>query len=115
MYKFGDNFGFFRRRSETVSDQSLHLERSGKEIIERLGVVVVILMDVLQEVVGPLAEVRSCRLAASHHGVDDCSILGGVVVLAEQVVLPAYGYRTDAVLDEVVVRQLSLPEVVNEK
>ena len=100
MYKFGDNFGFFRRRSETVSDQSLHLERSGKEIIERLGIVVVILMDVLQEV-------GSCCLAASHHGVDDCSILGGVVVLAEQVVLPAYGYRTDAVLDEVVVRQVA--------
>ena len=54
-------------------------------------------MDVLQEVVGPLAEVRSCRLAASHHGVDDCSILGCVVVLAEQVVLPAYGYRMDVV------------------
>ena len=72
-------------------------------------------MYVLQEIGGPLPEVGSCCLAASHHGVDDRGIFGCVVVLAEQVVLPAYRYRADAVLDEVVVRQVAPVQMVSRK
>ena len=44
-------------------------------------------MDVGEEVVQPLADVDLCQFAASHEGVDDGSILGCIVVSAEEIVL----------------------------
>ena len=41
-------------------------------------------MDVGEEVVQPLADVDLCQFAASHEGVDDGSILGCIVVSAEE-------------------------------
>ncbi len=95
MYKFVDIFGELSETFGGGSDQSSLLESRGQEVIQGPGVVAVIFMDVLQEVAGPPPEVGSSSLAAPHHGVDDCSIFGGVIVLAEQVVLPAYVYRKD--------------------
>ena len=97
MYKFVDIFGELSETFGDGSDQSSLLESCGQEVIQGPGVVAVIFMDVLQEVAGPPPEVGSSSLAASYHGVDDCSIFSCVVVLAEQVVLPAYGYRMDVV------------------
>ena len=59
-------------------------------------------MDVFQEIVRPLLEICICLLAASHHGVDDGCILGCIVIATEEIVLPADGYRTYAVLDEII-------------
>ena len=115
MYKFVDIFGELSETFGDGSDQSSLLESRGQEVIQGPGVVAVIFMDVLQEVAGPPPEVGSCSLAAPHHGVDDCGIFGGVIVLAEQVVLPSYRYRADAVLDEVVVRQVAPVQMVSRK
>ena len=59
-------------------------------------------MDVFQEIVRPLSEICTGFLAASHHGVDDGCILGCIVIATEEIVLPADGYRTYAVLDEII-------------
>ena len=40
-----------------------------------------------EEVVQPFADVNLCQFAASHEGVDDGSILGYIVVSAEEIVL----------------------------
>ena len=97
MYKFGDIFGELSETFGDGSDQAFRFECRRKEVIEWPGVVAVIFMDVLQDVAGPMPEVGFCCLAASHHGVDDGCILSYVVVFAEQVVLPAYVYRTDVI------------------
>ena len=44
-------------------------------------------MDVGEEVVLPLAHIDLCQFAASHEGVDDGSIFGGIMVSAEEIVL----------------------------
>ena len=48
---------------------------------------IVIFVYVLQEVGQPILDIHSGNLAAAHHRVHDCSILGSIVVLAEEVVL----------------------------
>ena len=59
-------------------------------------------MDVFQEIVRSLSEICTCLLAAPHHGVDDGCVLGCIVISTEEIVLSADGYRTYAVLDEII-------------
>ena len=56
-----------------------------------------------EEVVQPLADIDLCQLAASHEGVDDGSIFGGIMVSAEEIVLASQSQRSHAVLDKVIV------------
>ena len=58
-----------------------------KEFQQVKGIVLVIVMDVGEEVVLPLAHIDLCQFAASHEGVDDGSIFGGIMVSAEEIVL----------------------------
>ena len=87
---------------ETSLDQAFFHECCWEEVVQRFRQVIVILMDVFQEIVRPLLEICTCLLAASHHGVDDGCILGSIVNATEEIVLPADGYRTYAVLDEII-------------
>ena len=59
-------------------------------------------MDVGEEVVQPLADVDLCQFAASHEGVDDGSILGCIVVSAEEIVLASQSQRSDAIFYKVI-------------
>ena len=69
-------------------------------------------MDVFEEIVRPLSEICTCLLTAPHHGVDDGGILSSIVIATEEIVLPANGYRTYAVLDEIVVWQIASIQMV---
>ena len=64
-------------------------------------------MDVGEEVVQPFADVNLCQFAASHEGVDDGSILGSIVVSAEEIVLASQSQRSDAIFYKVVVYLVS--------
>ena len=70
-----------------MSEETLLLEVMRKEFQQVTGVVLVIVMDVGEEVVQPLAHIDLCQFAASHEGVDDGSIFGGIMVSAEEIVL----------------------------
>lgn len=59
-------------------------------------------MDMGEEVVQPLADIDLCQFAASHKGIDDGCVLGGIMVSAEEVVLVSQSQRSHAVLDKVI-------------
>ena len=85
-----------------MSEDALLLEIVRKEFQQVTGVVLVIVMDVGEEVVQPLADIYLCQFAASHEGVDDGSIFGGIMVSAEEIVLASQSQRSHAVLDKVI-------------
>ena len=58
-----------------------------KQFQQVARVVVVVFVYVCKEVVQPLAHIDLCQFAASHKGVDDGSVLGGIMVSAEKIVL----------------------------
>ena len=89
-----------------MSEDALLLEIVRKEFQQVTGVVLVIVMDVGEEVVQPLAHIDLCQFAASHEGVDDGSIFGGIMVSAEEIVLASQSQRSHAVLDKVIVNLL---------
>ena len=66
-----------------MSEDTLLLEIVRKEFQQVTGVVFVIIMDVGEEVVQPLADIDLCQFAASHKGVDDGGVFGSVMVSAE--------------------------------
>jgi len=69
-------------------------------------------MDVVEDIYEPLAEMYMVCFAASHEGIDDCRIFCRCVITAKQVVFTAKRYRTDAILNQVVVNQiLSIKEI----
>ena len=70
-----------------MSEETLLLEVVRKEFQQVTGVVLVIVMDVGEEVVQPLAHIDLRQFAASHKGIDDGCVLGGIVVSAEEIVL----------------------------
>ena len=70
-----------------MSEDTLLLEVMRKEFQQITGVVLVIVMDVGEEVVQPLAHIDLRQFAASHKGVDDGSVFGSVMVSAEEIVL----------------------------
>ena len=70
-----------------MSEEPLLLEVMRKEFQQVAGVVLVIVMDVGEEVVQPLAHIDLRQFAASHKGVDDGSVFGGIKVSAEEIVL----------------------------
>ena len=70
-----------------MSEDALLLEIVRKEFQQVTGVVLVIDMDVCEEVIQPLADIDLCQFAASHKGVDDGCVLGGIMVSTEEIVL----------------------------
>ena len=94
-----------------MSEDALLLEIVRKEFQQVTGVVLVIVMDVGEEVVQPLAHIDLSQFAASHKGVDDGSVLGGIMVSAEEIVLAYQSQRPHVVLDEIIV-YMYLPSVV---
>ena len=70
-----------------MSENALLLKIVRKVFQQVTGVFLVIIMDVGEEVVQPLAHIDLCQFAASHEGVDDGSIFGGIMVSAEEIVL----------------------------
>ena len=70
-----------------MSEDTLLLEVMRKEFQQVAGVALVIVLDVGEEVVQPLAHIDLRQFAASHKGVDDGSVLGGIKVSAEKIVL----------------------------
>ena len=72
---------------QRMSEDALLLEIVRKEFQQVTRVVLVIVVDMGEEVVQPLADIDLCQLAASHEGVDDGSIFGGIMVSAEEIVL----------------------------
>ena len=96
---------------QRMSEDALLLEIVRKEFQQVAGVVLVIVVDVGEEVVQPLARIDLCQFAASHKGVDDGSVLGGIMVSAEEIVLAYQSQRPHVVLDEIIV-YMYLPSVV---
>ena len=86
-----------------MSEEPLLLEVMRKEFQQVTGVVLVIVMDVGEEVVQPLAHIDLRQFAASHKGIDDGSVFSSVMVSAEQVVLASQSQRSHVILDEIVV------------
>ena len=86
-----------------MSEYALLLEIVRKEFQQVTGVVFVIVMDVGEEVVQPLADIDLCQFAASHKGVDDGGVFGSVMVSAEEIVLASQSQRSHVILDEIVV------------
>ena len=70
----------FLEDSQRMSEDALLLEIVRMEFQQVTGVVFVIVMDVGEDVVQPLAHIDLCQFAASHEGVDDGSIFGGIMV-----------------------------------
>ena len=70
-----------------MSEDARLLEIVRKDLQQFMGVVLVIVVDVGEEVVQPLAHIDLSQFAASHKGVDDGSVLGGIKVSAEKIVL----------------------------
>ena len=70
-----------------MSEDALLLEIVRKEFQQVTGVVLVIIMDVGEEVVQPLAHIDLCQFAASHKGVYDGCVFGSIMVAAEEIVL----------------------------
>ena len=70
-----------------MSEDALLLKIVRKEFQQVAGVVLVIVVDVGEEVVQPLVHIDLRQFAASHKGVDDGSIFGGIMVPAEEIVL----------------------------
>ena len=94
-----------------MSEDARLLEIVRKDLQQFMGVVLVIVVDVGEEVVQPLSHIDLCQFAASHEGVDDGSVLGGIMVSAEEIVLAYQGQRPHVVLDEIIV-YMYLPSVV---
>ena len=86
-----------------MSEDALLLEIVRKEFQQVTRVVLVIVVDMGEEVVQPLADIDLCQLAASHEGVDDGSIFGGIMVSAEEIVLASQSQRSHTVLYEIIV------------
>ena len=86
-----------------MSEDARLLEIVRKDLQQFMGVVLVKIVDVGEEVVQPLSHIDLCQFAASHEGVDDGSVLGGIMVSAEEIVLASQSQRSHAVLDEIVV------------
>ena len=78
-------------------EDTLLLEIVRKEFQQVKGVVLVIVMDEGEEVVQPLADIDLCQFAASHKGVDDGSVLGGIMVSAEEIVLASQSQRPHSI------------------
>ena len=75
-----------------------------RKLLQKVArVVIIVFVYVCEEVVLPLAHIDLCQFAASHEGVDDGSIFGGIMVSAEEIVLASQSQRSHAVLDEIVV------------
>ena len=70
-----------------MSEDTLLLEIVRKEFQQVTRVVLVIVVDMGEEVVQPLADIDLCQFAASHEGVDDGSVFGSIMVAAEEIVL----------------------------
>ena len=85
-----------------MSEDALLLEIVRKEFQHVTGVVFVIVMDVGEEVVQPLADIDLCQFAASHKGVDDGSVFCSIMVAAEEIVLASQSQRSHVVLDEII-------------
>ena len=85
-----------------MSEKTLLLEVMRKEFQQVTGVVLVIVMDVGEEVVQPLPDIDLCQFAASHEGVDDGSIFGGIMVSAEEIVLASQSQRSHVILYEII-------------
>ena len=85
-----------------MSEKTLLLEVMRKEFQQVTGVVLVIVMDVGEEVVQPLADIDMRQFAASHEGVDDGSIFGGIMVSAEEIVLASQSQRSHVILYEII-------------
>ena len=63
-----------------MSEDALLLEIVRKEFQQVTGVVLIIVMDMGEEVVQPLADIDMRQLAASHKGVDDGSVFCSIMV-----------------------------------
>ena len=70
-----------------MSEDARLLEIVRKDLQQFMGVVLVIVVDVGEEVVQQLVHIALSQFAASHKGVDDGSVLGGIKVSAEKIVL----------------------------
>ena len=70
-----------------MSEDARLLEIVRKDLQQFMGVVLVIVVDVGEEVVQPLAHIDLRQFAASHKGVDDGCVLGGIMVSTEEIVL----------------------------
>ena len=86
-----------------MSENALLLEIVRKVFQQVMGVVLVIIMDMGEEVVQPLAHINLRQFTASHKAVDDGSIFGGIMVSAEEIVLASQSHRSHVILDEIVV------------
>ena len=86
-----------------MSEDARLLEIVRKDLQQFMGVVLVIVVDVGEEVVQPLAHIDMRQFAASHKGVDDGNVFSSVMVSAEQVVLASQSQRSHVILDEIVV------------
>ena len=102
MCDFSADFRVISDSLQRASDEMAVAQSVGQEVGDVLAVIGVVIVAVVQEVVGPFPEVDLCQLAAAHHGVDDGGVLSCIMVAAEEVVLPAYGQRTDTVFDVVI-------------
>ena len=67
-----------------MSEDARLLEIVRKDLQQFMGVVLVIVVDVGEEVVQPLSHIELCQFAASHEGVDDGSVFGSIMVAAEE-------------------------------
>ena len=58
-----------------------------------LGVITIVFMYLVKKIVHPALEVHIGGLAATHEGIDNCSILSRVMIATEQIilVLPKFG------------------------
>lgn len=75
----------------------------GQEFTEGLPVVLLVPGHPEQGILHPFTRIDVQSLATVHQGVGDGGAYGGIVVPAEQEVLPAQGQRPDGILHKVVV------------
>ena len=69
----------------------------------KIPAIALVVRDFSQDILHPGPRVDTGGLAGAYERIYDCRAIGGCVIAAEQVVLPAQGQRPDGILDEVVV------------
>lgn len=75
----------------------------GKQFCQVLAVIIVVIVNIVQEENHPVPEVHLMSFAAPHHGINDGSIFGGIMIATEQPVLSSQGYASQGIFPEIIV------------
>lgn len=75
----------------------------GKQFCQVLAVIIVVIVNIVQEENHPVPKVHLMSFAAPHHGINDDSIFGGIMIATEQPVLSSQRDGCNCIFPKVVI------------